>query len=473
MRKLGSRMEIDMINGPILGKIMVFSIQLIITGVLQLLFNAADVVVVGKYAGSNSLAAVGSTSALINLMVNLFMGVSVGASVVMGKYVGARQYDEASDTLKTAMSFALLSGMVLVAVGYFFSSPLLTWMGTPSEVLTLAVRYMRWYFLGMPAFMVYNFGAAILRSIGDTKRPLYFLSISGVVNVILNLILVIVFKLGVVGVAVATVVAQYISAILIVLSFTRSTDYLHLDLRDLNLNVRKVAEMLKIGIPAGLQGAIFSISNVLIQSSVNSFGNLAMAGNTAAANLEGFIYVSMNAIYQACMTFTSQNMGAKRYERIGKILRTCLMVVFCVGFSLGALTYLAAAPLLSIYTNDPQVVAYGVLRLGIIVLPYFFCGFMDTLCGSMRGMGNSFIPMCVSLFGACVLRIVWVFTIFAWVGTLESLYISYPVTWAFTALLHTICYFWYRQKEIVPFLKEAKERARERERLEAAGVKPE
>ncbi|MCI5773369.1 MAG: MATE family efflux transporter, partial [Erysipelotrichaceae bacterium] len=331
MRKTNT---IDMLNGPIFSKILLFSIPLMLSSVLQLLFNAADIIVVGQFAGSNSLAAVGATSALINLLVNLFVGVSIGSSVVMGKYVGARDFDNVEKTIHASMYFAIVSGIVMIFVGAFLAKPLLEMMATPLEIIDLSTLYMWIYFLGMPGFMVYNFGAAILRTVGDTKRPLYFLGVAGIVNVVLNLLLVILFKLGVAGVAIATMVSQYISAALVTLSLMKSDDYMKLKLKELKFHKDIVMEMLKVGLPAGLQGVIFNISNVLIQSSVNSFGSLVMAGNTAAANIEGFVYVSMNSIHQAALTFTSQNMGAKNYHRIDKILINCLVIVTAVGLIL-------------------------------------------------------------------------------------------------------------------------------------------
>lgn len=457
--------EVDMLHGPIFWRIFAFSIPLILSSILQLLFNAADIIVVGRFAGSNALAAVGSTSALINLLINLFMGVSVGASVVMGRYVGAKEDKEASETLHTAMTFSFFAGIIMVFIGYFFSAPLLELMGTPPEVLSLSTLYMKIYFAGMPAFMIYNFGAALLRAIGDTKRPLYFLTIAGVINFCFNLLFVIGFKMSVDGVAIATVISQYVSAILIILSLLNSESYMRLHWDRLGISWHKLLQMLKIGLPAGLQGAIFSISNVLIQSSVNSFGKIAMAGNTAAANLEGFIYVSMNAIYQASLSFTSQNYGAKQYKRIDKILGVSLLTVSSIGLLLGSLCYLAGNSLLSIYTQDIEVVKIGVMRLGIVAIGYFFCGMMDVMCGTLRGLGYSFAPMIVSLTGACLLRVVWVLTIFKIFQTLPSLYISYPISWLLTAILHMIFYMYIRQKKICPLIKEQQKKEEEIERL--------
>lgn len=446
MRKSNS---IDMLNGPLFSKILLFSIPLMLSSILQLLFNAADIIVVGQFTGSDAIAAVGATTALINLLVNLFVGVSIGTSVIVGKYLGARDYDNVEKSVHASIYFALISGFIMIFVGIILAKPLLGWMATPDNVIDLSTLYMRIYFLSMPAFMVYNFGAAILRSIGDTKRPLYFLGIAGIVNVILNLILVIVFHLGVAGVAIATTVSQYISATLVVLSLMESEYPLKLKPKELKFHEHIVIDMLKVGLPAGLQSVIFSLSNVLIQSSVNSFGSLVMAGNTAAANIEGFVYAAMNSIYQACLTFTSQNMGAKNYHRIDKILINCLIIVTAVGLIFGVGAYVFGHQLLGIYTTDAQVIEYGINRLMLVCAPYFLCGLMDVMVGSLRGIGYSIMPMIVSLTGACLFRIIWIYTIFAMYHTQFVLYISYPISWALTAFIHFVCYMVVRRKFVI------------------------
>lgn len=423
-----------------------FAIPLILSGVLQLLFNAADIVVVGRFSGSHALAAVGSTSSLINLLVNLFIGISVGANVLLGKYCGAQDYKNASETVHTAIYIAIWGGILMIFLGVVLARPLLELMGTPDDVLHLSVLYMRIYFIGMPAFMIYNFGAAILRSVGDTKRPLYFLTVAGIINVLFNLLFVIIFKMGVAGVALATIISQAISAGLILLSLMRSDGILRLERKELRFHKDKVIGMLKIGLPAGLQGMVFNISNVLIQSSVNSFGSIVMAGNTAASNIEGFVYTSMNAIYQTSLSFTSQNMGAKQYHRIDKILIQCLGVVFVVGTVLGVGAFLLGHPLLSIYSSSEEVISYGISRLSIVCAFYFLCGIMDVFVGSLRGMGYSIMPMLVSLTGACLFRVIWIFTIFKMEHTLFSLYISYPISWVLTITAHAICYLVVRKK---------------------------
>lgn len=443
---MSSKYTMDMCNGPLLKKIILFAIPLMLSGVLQLLFNAADVIVVGRFTGNEALAAVGSTSSLINLLINLFVGVSVGANVLLGKHIGARDEENASKTVHTAVTFALVVGIAMVFVGFFLSRPLLELMGTPEDVINLSVLYMRIYFVGMPAFMFYNFGAALLRAVGDTKRPLYFLTLAGIINVIFNLIFVIVFHMGVAGVALATIISEGISAFLVFLCLKGADGVLHLDHRSLSFHKDVAIQMMKIGLPAGLQGCIFSVSNVLIQSSVNSFGSIAMAGNTASANLEGFVYNAMNSLYQTSLSFTSQNMGAKKYKRVDKILIECLVIVMIVGIVMGGGAYLIGTSLLSIYSSDPQVISYGLLRMSLICVPYFLCGMMDVFVGSLRGMGYSVMPMLVSLTGACLFRIVWIFTIFATNRSLFVLYFSYPVSWALTATAHLICYMIVRKK---------------------------
>ena len=438
--------EIDMTSGPLLGKILLFSIPLMLSGILQLLFNAADIIVVGRFAGSGALAAVGSTSSLINLLINVFVGLSVGVNVLVARYYGARKDKDVSETVHTAVATSIVSGLILVVLGILLANPLLRLMGTPEDVLGQSVLYMRIYFLGMPVLMVYNFGAAILRAIGDTRRPLYFLLASGVVNVCLNLFFVVALGMGVDGVAWATVISEHISAFLVLKSLMGAPGALKLDLRQLRIHTRKLKRIVKIGLPAGMQGAIFSISNVLIQSSVNSFGSIAMAGNTASSNIEGFIYNAMNAVYQTNLSFTSQNFGAKKYGRINKIMVTCIAVVAAVGISLGMAAFAAGDFLLGIYSSDAEVLKYGMIRLSIIGTTYFLCGIMDTMVGSIRGIGYSVMPMLVSLTGACGLRILWIFTIFQWHRTLMTLYISYPVTWIVTAAAHFICFMIVRKR---------------------------
>lgn len=446
--------ELDMCNGPLFSTIVLFSISLILTGILQLLYNAVNIVVVGRFVGSNALAAVGSTTALINLIINLFIGLSIGASVVMAKYYGAGQQNDANETVHTAIAISTVSGIILTVFGVLMAKPLLQAMGTPDDVLEHAVLYMKIYFLGMPASMIFNFSSAILRAVGDTRRPLYFLSISGVVNVALNLMFVIVFHMDIAGVAVATVISQYISVVLILICLIRSDGCIQLRWREIRFYKDKLFAIIKIGLPAGMQGIIFSLSNVLIQSSVNSFGSAVMAGNTAAMNIEGFVYISMNALYQAALNFTGQNIGAKKYDRIGRILGICLISVTTVGITFGGLSYLFARNLLGIYTEDPDVIAIGIIRMSYICAPYFICGVMDVFVGSLRGMGYSVLPMLASVVGVCGIRITWIYTVFAINHTLETLYFSYPISWAITACVHLICFVFIRRNFTLKAIKQ-------------------
>ena len=432
--------EIDMCNGPLLGKILRFSIPLMLSGILQLLFNAADIVVVGQFSGSDSLAAVGSTGSLNNLIVNIFLGLSIGSSVLVAQYYGAQDWDGVRDVVHTSMLLSAIAGVILIFVGILLAAPLLEVMGTPEKVLGQAVLYMRIVFAGMPAMMIYNFGAAILRAVGDTRRPLIFLFIAGVINVILNLFFVIVFHMGAAGVALATVISQCISAILVVFCLMRSSGCYKLCLRQLRITKEKLLHIVRVGLPAGIQGAVFSVSNVLIQSSINSFGYIAVAGNTAASNIEGFVYTSMNALYQASLSFTSQNTGARKTDRIVPVLARCLGCVVVIGIGLSSLILLFGKQLLGIYSVDPQVIEYGLGRLNVICFTYFLCGVMEVVCGSIRGLGYSVTPTIVSLTGACGLRILWIYTVFAMNRTLFSLYLSYPISWLLTIAAHLVCF---------------------------------
>lgn len=443
--------EIDMCNGPLFGKLLAFSIPLMLSGILQLLFNAADIIVVGRYTGSTALAAVGSTTSLINLLTNLFIGFSVGANVLTAQYYGAKKEKEVSDTVHSAILLSVCGGFLLLVIGIAVTRNVLVLMGTPDDVLNQASLYLKIYFLGMPAMLLYNFGSSILRATGDTRHPLYYLSAAGIINVILNVILVRNFGLGVAGVAIATVISQIISAFLIIRCLSRLDGCCRLIFQKLRLNKDKTLQIIRVGFPAGLQGMVFSLSNILIQSSVNSFGSIAMAGNTAAMNIEGFIYISMNTFYQTSMNFISQNFGAGKQKRIRKILLLCLAMVAVVGLVLGNGAHLAGSVLLSIYSSDPSVIQYGMLRLSIICTTYCLCGIMDVMVGSLRGIGCSFTPTIVSLLGACGLRIVWIFTIFQMNQSLTSLYLSYPITWLITTTAHIICYTVIRKRQLKSF----------------------
>jgi putative MATE family efflux protein len=442
--------EMDMCNGPLLGKMLVFTLPLMLSGILQLLFNAADIVVVGKFSGSLALAAVGSTGALINLFINVFIGFSIGTNVLVAHYFGARDKKNVHETVHTSILLGLIGGVILIVAGIFLAKPMLELMDTPEDVIGQAVLYMRIYFAGMPAMLVYNFGAAILRAIGDTQRPLYYLLAAGVVNVILNLFFVIVLEMGVAGVALATVISQVISAVLIIRCLMHSDGMYRLELRQLRIHKSKMMRIMQIGLPAGLQGAVFSLSNMLIQSSINSFGSIAMAGSTAAGNLEGFVYTAMNSVYQTALSFTSQNIGGGRQDRILKIMVRCLIIVAIVGAVMGNAAYQFGPWLLEIYSSDAEVIRYGMSRMQMICQVYFFCGMMDVMVGMLRGLGYSIAPMLVSLAGACGLRVLWIFTVFQWKRSLFTLYLSYPITWIVTLLVHVICFtvIWRRKKGI-------------------------
>lgn len=445
--------QINMTEGNILPKIIKFSIPLMLSGMLQLFFNAADVIVVGRYAGDEALAAVGSTGALINLLINLFIGISIGASVLMGQAIGARDYNDAQDSLHIAMLTGFIGGIIMIFVGQVVSRPMLELMQTPDDVIELSSLYMKIYFMGMPGFMLYNFGAAILRAAGDTKRPLYYLFVSGIINVILNLYFVIVLKMSVDGVAYATIISEAISAILIVICLMRSDGYLNLSLRKLKIDGKKFIEMLKIGIPSGFTGIVFSVSNMLIQSSINSFGKLVMAANTAASNLEGFVYNAMNSIYQTALAFASQNMGAKKLDRVDDVLKKSLLVVSGVGLFFGVGAYLLGEILLRLYTPNQEVIDIAMLRLLVISTSYFLCGIMDVYSGVIRGMGFSFTPMLVSMFFVCAFRVFWIYTIFERFHEQWVLYISYPVSWTITIIAYFFTYKIVRKKAEKKILK--------------------
>lgn len=424
--------EMDMCNGPLLKKILMFSMPLMASSILQLLFNAADMIVAGRFAGSNALGAVGATSSLINLLVNVFLGLSVGANVAIANFYGAGKPKEVSDTVHTTVALALICGVILIFIGQFASGPILRLMGTPEEILPHSVEYMRIYFAGMPMMLLYNFGAAILRAVGDTKRPLQYLTFAGIINVGLNLIFVIRLDMGVRGVALATIISQTVSALWVLKALATSEGVIKFEWKKLKIHADKVVRIAKVGLPAGLQGAVFAISNVLIQSSVNSFGAVAVAGNTAAMNLEGFVYMAMNTFHQTAISFAGQNTGARKYDRVRTILLECLACATVTGLVLGVGSLIFSRPLLGLYTKEASVIAYGHRRLQVIMTSYFLCGIMDATVGVLRGMGYSIVPMIISLLGACAFRIVWIFTVFVMFRSLECLYISYPISWLLT-----------------------------------------
>jgi putative MATE family efflux protein len=446
--------KMDMVNGPLFWNIILFAVPVMLTGILQLLFNACDMVVVGRFAGSEALAAVGSTSSLTNLLVNTFLGLSVGANVLTAHSLGAKEDKMTEKIVHTAVTMSLVCGVLLSVIGVCACRWCLTKMGSPENVLDLSVTYMRIYFLGMPALMLYNFGSAILRAQGNTKQPLIFLAIAGAVNVVLNLVLVIMFHLSVAGVAIATIVSQTISAVLVVWWLARQPGPCQLHRKSLGIDRRVLLRIFRIGVPAGFNSMVFSFANVQIQSSINMFGSSAMAGSSAASSLEGFVYTSMNSFHQAALNFTGQNVGAGRYDRVKKILWNCFGIATAVGIIMGFGMYALGRPLLSIYTSDPEDIACGMIRLQAILLTYFLCGEMETVVGVLRGLGYAVVPTIVSLVGACGFRLVWIATAFRMHTTLFVLFISYPISWIVTTIAHFICYA-YAMHEI----KKRRERA--------------
>ncbi|WP_295069429.1 MATE family efflux transporter [Ruminococcus sp.] len=434
----------DMCEGPLVSRVILYTIPIILTGILQLLFNAADLVVVGQCNGSNSVGAVGATGALINLMVNLFIGLSVGAGVTVAHGIGSGRSEDVRRTVHTAIPTALICGSVLTVVGVVFSETFLRLMHTHPDQLDLAVSYMRIYFCGTIASMLYNFGSAILRAAGDTKSPLYYLTAAGILNVVLNLIFVIGFKMNVSGVALATVISQALSAALIIRALMRRDDACKLELKKMHIYGRQLKRILQIGFPAGIQSSLFAISNVIIQSSINSFGAIANSGNAAAQNIEGFVYTSMNSYSQTALNFTGQNYGAGKIDRIRKITWVCLISVFCTGLVLGLTALFFGRPLLSIYITDSEkAIDYGIVRMTYIMIPYFLCGLMDVATGLIRGLGRSVLPMLITVAGVVGMRLGWIYIVFRipQYHTLKSLYLSYLISWAMTFTVEIIVFF--------------------------------
>ncbi len=443
-----SKPKRDLTEGALLPKIILFALPLIATAVLQLLFNTADTVVVGRWGGSTpdecetALAAVGSCGSLTNLIVNLFMGLAVGAGVCVAHDVGAKRYDDVSRVVHTSVLASLVCGVIVTAVGLVMAPTLLTLMNTSPEVLDEAVPYMRAYFLGMPASMLYNYCASMLRSTGETTRPLVFLSVAGVVNVLLNLFMVIVLQAGAMGVGVATAASQWVSCFLILRYMSRTDGPCKLEWKKLRVDPDKLRKIVTLGLPAGIQGTLFSLSNVLIQSSINSFGRVVVAGNTAGSNIDGYIYATQNALYHAALTFVGQNLGARKFNRVRKSILCCVAVVAVVGVTVGGATVLFGDALLRIFAPEGgAVVEAGMIRLSIMGATYFLCGLMEVGCGALRGLGKSILPMMISLFGTCVMRLGWIYTVFAAIPTLQCLYISYPISWAAAAALHYLFSF--------------------------------
>ena len=440
-----NKYEIDMCNGTLMDKLISFSLPLMLSGILQLLFNAVDIIVVGRFTGSQALAAVGSTTALINIFTNLFIGISLGANVLAARFYASGKEKEMSETVHTSITLALISGLVMALAGVLLARFALNLMGTPNDVIDQSVLYMRIYFLGMPFFMLYNYGAAILRAVGDTKRPLFFLVISGMTNAVLNLVLVIVFHMGVAGVAIGTIVSQLISSILVLRClYTSNTSY-RLYFSKLGIKTQYLKQIFQVGIPAGIQSTVINLSNALLQSSVNSFGSVAMAGYTAANNIFGFLYMSVNAVTQSCMSFTSQNYGVKKLKRMDRVLLDCMILSVGVTLTLGCGAYFFGPELLKIYTSDADVIRCGVEVLAITTQPYFCCGIMDLLPGALRGMGYSGVPMILSIIGTVGTRIVWIFGLFPAHRSLSFLFISYPVSWILTILMQAVCFCFVRK----------------------------
>lgn len=440
-----NKYEIDMCNGTLMDKLISFSLPLMLSGILQLLFNAVDIIVVGRFTGRQALAAVGSTTALINIFTNLFIGISLGANVLAARFYASGKEKEMSETVHTSITLALISGLVMALAGVLLARFALNLMGTPNDVIDQSVLYMRIYFLGMPFFMLYNYGAAILRAVGDTKRPLFFLVISGMTNAVLNLVLVIVFHMGVAGVAIGTIVSQLISSILVLRClYTSNTSY-RLYFSKLGIKTQYLKQIFQVGIPAGIQSTVINLSNALLQSSVNSFGSVAMAGYTAANNIFGFLYMSVNAVTQSCMSFTSQNYGVKKLKRMDRVLLDCMILSVGVTLPLGCGAYFFGPELLKIYTSDADVIRCGVEVLAFTTVPYFCCGIMDLLPGALRGMGYSGVPMILSIIGTVGTRIVWIFGLFPAHRSLSFLFISYPVSWILTILMQAVCFCFVRK----------------------------
>ena len=435
-----------MCNGSIMDKLISFSLPLMLSGILQLMFNAVDIVVVGRFSGSEALAAVGSTTALINMFTNLFIGVSLGTSVLTARFYAAGRDREVSETVHTSITLALLSGILMIFVGLFFSRGALELMDTPDDVIDLSTLYMKIYFMGMPFFMLYNYGAAVLRAVGDTKRPLLFLIISGILNAGLNLFLVVVFHMGVAGVGIATVVSQMLSCVLVLICLYQAESSYQLRFSRLMLKWTYLKQIFQVGVPAGIQSTVINFSNVLLQSSVNSFGSIAMAGYTAANNILGFLYASVNSVTQACMSFTSQNYGVGKWKRMDRVLLDCMILTVAVGVTLGGGAYLFGNELLKIYTGEADVIACGLEILSITTVWYFLCGLMDLFPGALRGMGHSGVPMILSIIGTVGTRIVWIYWIFPYHRSLMVLFISYPASWIITIILQVICYGSVRRK---------------------------
>lgn len=445
---MNSRYSLDMTCGPFLKKIMIFSVPLILTGILQLAYNTADVIVVGRFVGKEALAAVGSTASLVNLFLNVFLGLSMGSGVMVARYIGARDDESVSESVHTSMLLSVICGFLIGFIGFFFSGEMLKLMKVPDDVLDLATLYLKVYFMGSPGLLIYNFGASIVRSTGDTKRPLVILAVSGLVNVILNVVLIVVFGFGVEGVAIATIVSQYLSAAMIIIYLLKINNSCKLYLNKIHIDKHELLQILKLGLPAGIQNSLFSVSNVIIQSSVNSFGSAAMAGIAAGSNYDSYIYTGTNAVAQTAMTFTSQNIGARKAENIGKVYRYCILFALSIGVVLGVIGTIFSEEIVKFFSDDAEVILIGADRMRLVLPFFFFCSLMDVAASQIRGMGKSFEPMVISLIGACGLRIFWVFFILPLDRTLVNLYWSYPVSWTVTFFAQFIMYFILKRRMI-------------------------
>ena len=440
-----NKYEIDMCNGSIMDKLISFSLPLMVSSILQLMFNAVDIIVVGRFSGSQALAAVGSTTALINIFTNLFIGISLGANVLAARYFAAGREKEMSEAVHTAITLALISGVMMAFVGVGASRFALGLMDTPADVIDQSVTYMRIYFMGMPFFMLYNYGAAVLRAVGDTKRPLAFLIIAGLANVVLDLTLVIVIPLGVAGVAIGTVASQMISSILVIRCLYKSEGSYQLRFSKLSIKWTYLKRIFQVGIPAGIQSTVINFSNAMLQSSVNSFGSTAMAGYTAANNILGFLYVAVNAVTQACMSFTSQNYSVGKQKRMDRVFVDCMILSTAVSAVLGVGAYVFGSQVLRIYTADADVIQCGLEILSITTVPYFLCGIMDLIPGALRGMGRSAVPMILSVIGTVGTRVLWIYGFFPQHRSLHFLFISYPGSWIATILMQAVCFFFVRR----------------------------
>ncbi|WP_242852194.1 MATE family efflux transporter [Clostridium carboxidivorans] len=436
----------DMCNGPLFSKVFIFALPIMAMYILQLLFNTADMVVVGHFSGSKALAAVGATGSLINLIITLFMGLSVGTTVVVAQDYGADKPDAVSRSVHTSIAISIIGGLIVMVLGILLCKPLLEMMGTPEDIIGLSVVYMEIYFISMPANMVYNFAAAILRAAGDSRRPMYYLIVTGILHVIFNLFFVIVLHMGVAGVAFATVISEYLSVMLIMICLSRCDGAIRFMPRKMRIDRCKLKDIVRIGLPAGMQGLLFSISNVLIQSAVNSFGSTMVAASAAASNVENYIGTTMNAYYNAAISFTGQNMGAKKYDRIDTIAKVCTVLIFATWILMGGMTMFFGKSLLGIYTSDPEVIKLGMLRINVMMIAFFTCGMMNVYPGLTRAMGYSILPMISTLVGACLMRILWLSTIFKWYPTEVMLFACYPVTWALAGIGQVAIFFYARRQ---------------------------